>query len=194
VTLGYSHAKGLAARVKHLLSSDFEVFESINPGVGIKILKDTASVKVQKLTKKDILVLWGGSNGIARNNSLVGLKHILEFLISTNNKNVILMTAPHRHDLITTSCVNKEVEVFNKKFEYYLLLGSSPACEYKLSTFRKHASSPSSTYESYPKEDNIRFSQHGDNKKLLKKEERFEKFKIIDVVNEINFTPDVDNI
>jgi hypothetical protein len=28
--------------------------------------------------------------------------------------------------------------------EYYLLLGSSPACEYKVSTFRKHVSSPSS--------------------------------------------------
>jgi hypothetical protein len=27
---------------------------------------------------------------------------------------------------------------------YYLLLGSSPACEYKVSTFRKHVSSPSS--------------------------------------------------
>jgi hypothetical protein len=30
------------------------------------------------------------------------------------------------------------------KIEYYLLLGSSPACEYKVSTFRKHVSSPSS--------------------------------------------------
>jgi hypothetical protein len=30
------------------------------------------------------------------------------------------------------------------KIEYCLLLGSSPACEYKVSTFRKHVSSPSS--------------------------------------------------
>jgi hypothetical protein len=81
----------------------------------MKTIKDTASVKVQQRTKKDVVVLWGGCNDIARNNSLVGLKHILVFLISTNHTNVILLTAPHRHDLITNSCVNKEVEVFNKK-------------------------------------------------------------------------------
>ena len=114
VILGDSHARGCAAGVKHLLSSDFEVFGSINPGAGMKTMKDTASVKVQQ-TKKDVVVLWGGSNDIARNNSLVGLKHILEFLINANHTNVILLTAPHRHDLITNSCVNKEVEVFNKK-------------------------------------------------------------------------------
>jgi len=28
---------------------------------------------------------------------------------------VILLTAPHQHDLITNSCVNKEVEAFNRK-------------------------------------------------------------------------------
>jgi hypothetical protein len=81
----------------------------------MKTIKDMASVKVQQLTKKDIVVLWGGSNDIARNNSLVGLRHILEFLINANHTNVILLTAPHRHDLITNSCVNKEVEAFNKK-------------------------------------------------------------------------------
>ena len=113
--VGDSHARGCAAEVKHLLSSDFEVFGSINPEAGMKTIKDTASVKVQQLTKKDVVVLWGGSNDIARNNSLVGLKHIIEFLIEANHTNVILMTAPHRYDLITNSCVNKEVEVFNKK-------------------------------------------------------------------------------
>jgi hypothetical protein len=50
-------------------------------------------VKVQQLTKKDVVVLWGGSNDIARNNSLVGLKHILESLINANHTNVILLTA-----------------------------------------------------------------------------------------------------
>ena len=93
--LGDSHARGCAAGVKHLLSSGFEVFGSINPGAGMKTIKDMASVKVQQLTKKDVVVLWGGSNDIARNNSLVGLKHIIEFLINANHTNVILLTAPH---------------------------------------------------------------------------------------------------
>jgi len=72
-------------------------------------------MKVQQLTRKDVVVLWGGSNDIARNNSLVGLKNILKFLINANHTNLILLTAPHRHDLITNSCVNKEVEAFNRK-------------------------------------------------------------------------------
>jgi len=51
----------------------------------------------------------------ATNNSLVGLKYILKFLIEANHTNVILLTAPHRHDLNINSCVNKEVEMFNRK-------------------------------------------------------------------------------
>jgi hypothetical protein len=31
------------------------------------------------------------------------------------NTNIIVVTAPHRHDLQETSCVNKEVEAFNRK-------------------------------------------------------------------------------
>jgi len=111
--LGDSHARGCAAEVKHLLSSDFEVFGTTNPGAGMKTIKDTADAKVQQLTKKDVVVLWGGSNDIAKNNSLEGLKHIIKFLTEANHTNVILLTAPHRHDLITNSYVNVEVEVFN---------------------------------------------------------------------------------
>jgi len=48
-----------------------------------------------------VVVLWGGSNDIAKNNSLEGLKHIIKFLTEANHTNVILLTAPHRHDLIT---------------------------------------------------------------------------------------------
>jgi hypothetical protein len=43
------------------------------------------------------------------------MKHILEFAINANHTNVILMGAPHRYDLIRNSCVDNEVEVFNRK-------------------------------------------------------------------------------
>jgi hypothetical protein len=61
------------------------------------------------------VVVWRGSNDIARNNSTVGMKNILEFVINANHANVIIMNAPHRHDLIRNSCVNNEVEAFNRK-------------------------------------------------------------------------------
>ena len=58
--VGDSHAKGCAASVKHLLNSNYEVFGSINPGSGMKGIKDMANVKLQQLTKKEVVVLWGG--------------------------------------------------------------------------------------------------------------------------------------
>ena len=59
--------------------------------------------------------MGGGSNDIARNNSINGMKNILELVMNANHTNVIIMSAPHRHDLIRNSCVKKEVEAFNRK-------------------------------------------------------------------------------
>jgi hypothetical protein len=57
--IGDSHARGCAAEVKQLLNNDFEVFRFVNPGSGMKFIKDTAKVKIQQLTEKDVVVLWG---------------------------------------------------------------------------------------------------------------------------------------
>jgi hypothetical protein len=43
------------------------------------------------------------------------MKNILEFVINANHTYVIIMSAPHRQDLIRNSCVSKEVEAFNRK-------------------------------------------------------------------------------
>jgi hypothetical protein len=115
IILGDSHTRGCAAKVKHLLNNDFEVLRFVNPGSGMKFIKDTARVKLQELTKKDVVVLLGDSNDIARNNSIAGMKHLLEFVINANHTNVILMSTPHRCDLIRNSCDTNEVEVFNSK-------------------------------------------------------------------------------
>jgi len=60
------------------------------------------------------VVLWGGANGVVRNNSMVVMKHILDLLINSTHTNVILLSVPHRHDLINDSCVNREVKIFNR--------------------------------------------------------------------------------
>jgi hypothetical protein len=91
------------------------VFGFVNPGSEMKCIKDTAKVTIQQLTKKDVVVLWGGSKDIAKHNATVGMKHILEFVINANNTNVIPMSAPHRRDLIRNLCVNNEVDAFNRR-------------------------------------------------------------------------------
>jgi len=60
------------------------------------------------------MVLWGGANDVARNNSVVGIKHILDLLINSSQTSVILLSVPHRLGLINDLCVNREVKVFSR--------------------------------------------------------------------------------
>jgi hypothetical protein len=61
------------------------------------------------------VVVWGGANDISKSETNIGLKHIGTFVVCRKNTNFMIVTAPHRHDLQETSCVNKEIEVFNRK-------------------------------------------------------------------------------
>jgi len=47
----------------------------------MKDIKETAKIKMTQVTREAIVVLWGGVNDVARNNSVVGIKHILDLLI-----------------------------------------------------------------------------------------------------------------
>jgi hypothetical protein len=81
----------------------------------MKFIKDRARVSIQHLQKKDVLVLWGGSNDAASSNSVEGMKHILGFGRNSNHTNGILMSVPHRYDFIRNSCVNNAVEAYNRR-------------------------------------------------------------------------------
>lgn len=48
------------------------------------------------------------------------MKHILELVMNATHTNVILMSAPHRYDLMGTSCVNHEIENFNRKLKKWM--------------------------------------------------------------------------
>jgi len=76
----------------------------------MKDIKGSAKMKITQVTREAIVVSWGGSNDFARNNSVVGMKHILDLLINSTHTNVILFSVRHRHDL----SVNREVKVFSR--------------------------------------------------------------------------------
>jgi len=59
----------------------------------------------------------GGLNNISKNESIKGHKRVIQFMQNRGNTNVIIMNAPHRFDLEESSCVNKEVEIFNRKLK-----------------------------------------------------------------------------
>jgi len=70
---------------------------------------------IKHLMSNDIMVFWGGTNDMSKNNSQDALKHITNFVKVNSHTNIILMHVLHRHDLPEWSCVNSEVKAFNRK-------------------------------------------------------------------------------
>jgi RNase H-fold protein (predicted Holliday junction resolvase) len=68
-----------------------------------------------KLTKSDVIVFCGGANDVGMNNAKMALKHITDFIKENNPTNIILLSVPHRHNLMESSCVNNEIRSFNRK-------------------------------------------------------------------------------
>jgi hypothetical protein len=112
---GDSHARGCAAELGHLLKKDFEVLGSVTPGSGMRHIKDASTGIIKELSKDDAVVVREGSNDIAKNNASTGMQHLLGLVINATHTNIILMSAPHRFDLMETSCVNQEIQNCNSK-------------------------------------------------------------------------------
>jgi RNase H-fold protein (predicted Holliday junction resolvase) len=120
VILGESHARGCASEVQHNLDHTFEIQGSVKPGANLEGIVTFPTDTTTNLTKKDVVVIWGGTLDIGRNKSKKTLQQIRNFVQNHNQTNVIVMSAPYRHDLDSYSCVNKEVTVYNKKLKKYI--------------------------------------------------------------------------
>jgi len=120
VILGDSHARGCASEVQHNLDHTFEIQGIVKPGANLEGIVTSPSDTTTHLTKKDVVVIWGGTLDIGRNESKKALQQIRNFVQNHNQTNVIVMRAPYRHDLDPDSCVNKEVTVYNRKLKKYL--------------------------------------------------------------------------
>jgi hypothetical protein len=115
VTISDSYAGGCASKVKDNLGDKFMVNGFVKPSVGIDTLASTAKGDIGQLTKEDVLVFWGGTNDAGKNNCQDGLTYLVNFVKNNSHTNIIVMCAPHRHDLVDWSCVNEEVRNFNRK-------------------------------------------------------------------------------
>jgi hypothetical protein len=64
---------------------------------------------------KELVIFWGGAKDVGKNNSVNGLRNVVNFIQSNNHTNIILLSVPHRFDLMKSSCVNEEISKFNRK-------------------------------------------------------------------------------
>jgi hypothetical protein len=94
---------------------DFEVSGMVMPGATLKNITNLSAKGISTLGKKDVVITWGGANDINKYEVNNGLKYLKNFININQNTNIIVVTAPHRHDLQESSCVNREVDVFNRK-------------------------------------------------------------------------------
>jgi hypothetical protein len=113
--IGASHVIGCAVEVSPNLDKDFEGSGLVMSGSRRESITNMAKKEIAPLTRDDVVVVWGGTNNISKNESSKGLTHISSFVQNRGHTNIVIMSVPHRHDLGTASCINNEVKVFNRK-------------------------------------------------------------------------------
>ena len=87
----------------------------MSPGARLESITNLVDGEISSLGNKDVVIVIGGTNDISRNETNLRLTHLRKFVNNRRNTNILVLTAPHRYDLLESSCVNKEVEVFNRK-------------------------------------------------------------------------------
>ena len=120
MVIGDSHARGCAAELKVHLGKDWEVQGFVCPGAGVDIISTALEREIKQLSTQDVAVVWGGSKDVGRNESQQAINRIQKFVETNEHTKVILMEAPHRHDLMQESCVNKEVKRYNTRMRKYM--------------------------------------------------------------------------
>jgi hypothetical protein len=56
---------------------------------------------------------------VYRNNTRLALTQFVRFCKDFNNVNIIILDIPHRYDLMETSCVNREIRIYNRKLRKF---------------------------------------------------------------------------
>jgi hypothetical protein len=110
--LGDIHARGHAERLReHLENSNIIGYVKLNADLGN--IMTTSKAQSNNTTGKDVIILCGGSRNIRKNETNKGPCSTLNL----RRTKALIMEAPRMHDLISTSCINKEVDTFNRKLQ-----------------------------------------------------------------------------
>jgi len=98
IVLGDSHARGFAGELLHQVKQHLEVIGYLKPNAGLTELLNSAKEETSKLTKKDAVIVFGGTNNIDRNLHGKNLTSIMRLLDTTQHTNVILTDVLLRYD------------------------------------------------------------------------------------------------
>ena len=83
--LGDSHIRGLTEKISCNLANSFGVMGTIKPNADIMGITSSRYITPTNLTKHDIIIFYGGTRDISRNNSKNGLHALKEFVQRASN-------------------------------------------------------------------------------------------------------------
>jgi hypothetical protein len=115
VLIGDSHIKSLSSELRQKLGDTCDIMGFVKPNASVSELVSTTREELNKLTKNDVLVFWGGANDVSKNNAAKGFTQEINYLRRNQQTNCIVITVPHRFDLDDNSRVNTEVKMYNRK-------------------------------------------------------------------------------
>ena len=115
--IGDSHIKRCSEKISNLLDNFYNVTGITKPNANLKAITLPIDMNVDGYTKDDVLILSGGTMDVARNEINYGLRHLTHFLRRTSSNNILILDIPHCLDLVNSSCVNKEIIVYNRKLQ-----------------------------------------------------------------------------
>jgi lysophospholipase L1-like esterase len=93
----------------------YQVTGYVKPNAGLTELLNSAKEETGKLTKKDTVIVLGGTNDIERNLHGKNLTSIVKFLDATQHTNVMLTDVPRRYDPGKRPHINEETVNYNRK-------------------------------------------------------------------------------
>ena len=115
-----SHARGIASEIQLKPDDDSEIQGIVKPGLDLAAITHTVNRDTGVLTKQDSVVIWGGIRDISGYESQKDLCQIRNFMYRHSQTNVLLVNVPNRFYLWTHSCVNYEVNAFNRKLDKHV--------------------------------------------------------------------------
>jgi hypothetical protein len=115
--VGDSHISGVAERLSFKLGSSFCTIGYVKPNANLNHITSLVKSEFKNLSKSDVVVLFRGTLDVVRNDTMKGLSSVSQFVKNNEHTNMIVVDTPHRFDLATSSCVNKEVIAFNRKLK-----------------------------------------------------------------------------
>jgi hypothetical protein len=99
IILGDSHVKGLSEKISNCIDSVYSVMGVSKPNADLNAITSPFHFKTNQFLKNYVIIVCGRTRNISRNETNKVPRCFKEFVMQASNTNIIILEAPHKHDL-----------------------------------------------------------------------------------------------